>query len=74
MTRITPIEITAAGIEAETVIPTLSPRYAFAPPNMMARMIPKMIEVAVNSGIILSAGTKGLNSLSSIKLPFSKPF
>ena len=26
ITRITPIEITAAGIEAETVIPTLTPR------------------------------------------------
>ena len=30
ITRMIPIEITAAGMEAETVIPTRSPRYALA--------------------------------------------
>lgn len=27
------MEITAAGMDADTVIPTLSPKYAFAPPK-----------------------------------------
>ena len=53
---ITPIDITAAGIEAETVSPTLSPRYAFAAPNTTARIIPEMTDVTVNSGVIFSAG------------------
>lgn len=56
ITRITPIEITAAGIDADTVIPTRRPRYAFAAPNTTARIIPKITEVAVNSGTTLSAG------------------
>jgi hypothetical protein len=56
ITRITPIEITAAGIDADTVIPTLSPRYAFAAPKTTARMIPIKIDVNVNSEVIFSAG------------------
>ena len=55
ITRITPREITAAGIEADTVIPTFSPRYAFAAPNTTARIIPIRIDVTVNSGRTLSA-------------------
>ena len=66
ITRITPIEITAAGIDAETVIPTRRPRYAFAAPKIIASKTPMMIDVAVNSGVTLSAGTYGLNSLFSI--------
>lgn len=62
MTRMIPIEITAAGIEAEIVIPTRSPRYAFAAPNTIARRIPIKREVTVNSGTTLSAGIYGLNS------------
>lgn len=50
MTAPKPIPIIAAGIDAETVIPTLSPRYAFAAPNTSVRMTPVMIEVAVSSG------------------------
>ena len=67
-----PIEITAAGIEAEIVIPTIRPRYAFAAPNTIARMIPITIEVTVNSGTTLSAGIYGLNSflLSMMFIPF----
>ena len=66
ITLITAIEITAAGIEADTVIPTLSPRYAFAAPNTTARITPIMMDAAVNSGVTLSAGIYGLNSLFSI--------
>ena len=54
--RIIPIEITAAGMDAETVIPTLSPKYALAPPNNIANNIPIITDVTVNSGITLSAG------------------
>ena len=32
--------ITAAGIEAETVMPTRRPKYAFAAPNIMPSTIP----------------------------------
>ena len=54
--RIIPIEITAAGIEAETVIPTRRPKYALAPPNNTANKIPIITDVTVSSGITLSAG------------------
>jgi hypothetical protein len=64
--RIIPIEITAAGIEAEIVIPTLSPRYAFAAPKTTAKIKPTIIEVIVSSGTILSAGIKGLKFLFSL--------
>lgn len=63
ITLITPIAITAAGIDAETVIPTRSPRYAFAAPNITARIIPITMEVTVNSGVTFDAGIYGLNSL-----------
>ena len=66
ITRITPIEITAAGIDAETVIPTRKPRYAFAAPKITASKTPMMIDVAVNSGVTFSAGIYGLNFLFSI--------
>ena len=62
--------ITAAGMEAETVIPTRSPKYAFAAPKITARSIPITIEVTVSSGVIFSAGIYGLNSLFSIFLCF----
>lgn len=60
MTRMTPMEMTAAGMEADIVMPTRSPRYALAAPKTTARMIPSMMAVGVNSGMALSAGTKGL--------------
>ena len=34
-----PIEITAAGIDAETVIPAKRPKYALAPARTIDRMI-----------------------------------
>ena len=60
--RMMPMEMTAAGMDAETVMPTFRPRYALAPPNTIARSAPMITAVTVNSGIILSAGTNGLNS------------
>ena len=62
ITRIIPIERTAAGIDADTVIPTLSPRYAFAAPKTTAKRIPMNSDVNVNSGTILSAEINGLKS------------
>ena len=56
MIRVIPIAITAAGIEAEIVIPTRKPKYALAAPKTIARIIPVKIYVIVNSGVILSAG------------------
>ncbi len=58
-----PIEMTAAGIDADTVMPTRRPKYAFAPPNTIANNTPNTIEVPVNSGIVLFAGINGLKSL-----------
>ena len=40
--RMIVIEITAAGIEADTVIPTLNPRYALAAPKITARRRPNI--------------------------------
>ena len=68
--------MTAAGIDADTVIPTLSPRYAFAAPNTMASRSPITVEVTVNSGGFSFAGTYGLKFFFSsvlllILLPLS---
>ena len=71
ITRITPIAITAAGIEADTVIPTLSPRYALAAPNTTAKIIPMTTDATVISGVIFSAGMYGLNSFFSFILTIS---
>ena len=53
----TPIEITAAGIDAETVSPTLKPKYALAAPKITEIKIPRIIAVNVSSflSFILSA-------------------
>src|SRR5574341_1175989 len=41
--------ITAAGIEADTVMPTRSPRYAFAAPNTIPSTTPVATALSVNS-------------------------
>ena len=56
MILVIPIAMTAAGIDAEIVIPTRRPRYAFAAPKTIASRIPETTEVMVNSGEISSAG------------------
>jgi hypothetical protein len=44
--------MTAAGIEAATVIPTRSPRYAFAAPKTIPRTTPVATALAVNSAVV----------------------
>ena len=48
--RSTAIDITAAGIDAETVIPTSSPRYALAPARTAERTTPRTMALTVISG------------------------
>jgi len=57
-----PMETTAAGIEALTVIPTLRPKYALAAPNITERIIPRINEKVVISAMKRSAGMYGINS------------
>src|SRR5688572_30380740 len=54
------IEITAAGIDAETVSPANRPRYMLAPPRMIARTQPRITDAGVISGNVLSAGMYGV--------------
>ena len=51
----TAIEITAAGIEALTVIPTYSPRYTFAAVSINPKTMAKIIPCIVISGRICLA-------------------
>ena len=64
MILMTVIEITAAGMEADTVSPTLRPRYAFAAPKTTASTMPSMSDAGVISVVTLSAGIYGLKFLS----------
>ena len=57
--RNTAIEITAAGTEAETVMPANMPRYAFAAARTTASTQPRMITPTVSSGSDLLAGMYG---------------
>ena len=45
-----PMDITAAGIDAETVMPANSPRYALAPARTIDRIIPSIMALIVISG------------------------
>ena len=42
-----PIDKTAAGIDAETVMPAKSPKYAFAAPKIIDSRIPNIIVLIV---------------------------
>ena len=55
----TPMDITAAGIEADIVIPANKPRYAMAPDINMDSSIPRIIALKVISFFILVLFTKG---------------
>ena len=46
----TPIDITAAGMEAETVIPAKSPKYALAPAKIIDNTTPRKRAFIVISG------------------------
>ncbi len=60
------MEITAAGIEAETVIPTLSPRYALAPARTTESNTPRTIALPVISGRMVEAGMKGRSTAEEV--------
>ena len=53
------IDMTAAGMEAETVIPMYNPRYVFAAVINAPNTIPRMMARTVNSAIFRSADTYG---------------
>ena len=53
------IEITAAGIDAETVRPTFRPREALAPARTAERIIPRTTALNVISGRLVDAGING---------------
>ncbi len=55
--RSTVIDRTAEGIDAETVIPILRPRYAFTMPNVNDSAMPSPIASGVNSRTLAVAGT-----------------
>ena len=48
-----PIDNTAAGIDADTVIPANRPKYAFAAESITDRKIPNTNDLAVNSNFVL---------------------
>ena len=43
------IDIIAAGIDAETVMPANKPKYVFAPDSNIEKIIPRIITLNVNS-------------------------
>ena len=66
------IDMTAAGILAETVIPTLRPKYAFAAVMRMPRTIPTMTTRRVNSLGDSEAGMYGSpNALMTVPSEFT---
>ena len=60
------IEMTATGIEALTVSPTLSTRYSDEAPNTMPRSVPSSTERTENSGRLLGAGMYEANGAHQI--------
>ena len=52
------MDITAAGMEAETVMPANKPKYAFAPASTMERTTPNKSALIVisGSGLLLVIG------------------
>ena len=53
------MESTATGMDAETVSPTLSPRYTEEAANRMPRTLPRMSPRRVSSRMTVSGATKG---------------
>ena len=58
------IDIIAAGMDAETVVPTFKARYALATANKRLKNRPRRIARQVNSGRIVFEGIYGLNGLA----------
>src|SRR5947208_12320973 len=69
--RSTAIEITAAGMDADTVIPANRPRYALAPASTAASTTERMTALTVISGSVTSAGMTGRGSDGEAIHPFS---
>ena len=63
------IPITAAGYVAAMVIPARNPRYAFAAPRITDMTSPTIKALMVNSDILVSAETKGINFFCSDIFP-----
>ena len=59
------MEKTAAGIEAEIVIPTFKPKNAFAAVRIMVKMMARIVPLSVISGSDWLAGIYG--SLSEMR-------
>ena len=60
--RSTNIDITAAGIDADTVIPMYKPKYVFAAVIRAPKTRPRMIARTVSSAMFFSALTYGVNA------------
>ena len=57
------IERTAAGMDAETVVPTFKPRYVFPIPKISPKKQPKTMALKVISGVFVFEDINGLNLL-----------
>ena len=64
--RSTVIDSTADGIDAETVIPTFRPRYAFTMPNVSDSTMPSATASGVSSGGLSSGDTYGRSVRASV--------
>jgi hypothetical protein len=57
------IDITAIGMDAETVSPAFNARYTVAAPKMTPKQAPVMTAFQVNSFIAVSGAMNGVNDL-----------
>ena len=60
------MDITAIGMEADTVSPAFSARYTVAAPKMTPKQAPVMTAFSVNSFITVSGAMKGMNFFSDM--------
>ena len=65
--RRTSIDMTAAGIDAETVIPMYKPRYVFAAVINAPNIRPSTIARTVSSAIFFSGATYGVNAAVMVR-------
>jgi hypothetical protein len=66
------IDITAMGMDAETVRPAFKARYTVAAPKMMPKQAPVITAFNVNSFMEVSGVINGTNFLSAIDLRFNR--
>jgi hypothetical protein len=53
------MDATAAGMDADTVMPAKSPKYALAPARIAANITDSTTDLMVISGSVTEAGTNG---------------